>query len=108
MCLHVSRHCVELLLQFRPRHAIEHGGMNCLAAESRERDLPGRLFDRDREGEPAIGGFRKRTGSLPCSCTRPPIRNESQDAPPDRPIGTPNGGERCDHAAISDPRADLY
>jgi hypothetical protein len=108
VCLHVSRHCVELLLQFHPRHAIELGGMNCMAAESCERDQPGRLFDGDREGKPAVGGFGQLTGSLPCGCTRSPMCNQGQDAPPDRPVGPPNGSERGHDAAIPDPCADLF
>jgi hypothetical protein len=107
VCLHVWRHCVELLLQFLARDAIDHDGMNCLAAERRERDLPSRLLDGDRESEPAVDGPRKRTGSFPGTGTRPPIRDESQDAPRGRPVRrAANGGQRRHDAVTRHPPDD--
>ena len=107
MCLHVRRNRIEVLPQCHVREAVERNGMNRLAAEGRAGRLPHRSFDRDRKRDPTVDRVRKRSCSIPSRCTGSPLRDKSQDAPPDRKVGPSANGcaKRCD-SAIAPPLLD--
>jgi hypothetical protein len=105
--LDVWRYSGELFVQLHECDVIEHSGMSCLPAESRERGLPGRLLDGNCEGEPAVDGFRKRTCSSTCNRPCLSVHNESQDAPPDHQVIDSAGGATGSRdSPILDPPGD--
>jgi hypothetical protein len=107
VCPQVRRNRVEVLPQFDARHPIELDRMNRDPTEGREAHLPRRLRDRDGEREPAVDGLGNCGCSLPRSRTGSPVRNESQDVPPDIPVGgCANGRAIYHHIAIPAPRDD--